>query len=184
MKNDIFVKLADRWKDIDYMESETDVPEIKGRKIHAKNLYNLIAKIPDLSITCAIVNSSPELKYNLKKLRNSTFLAITDESWLSIFSYDELDATPIKFQEAVLYGLIQGKYMNYRNSQYAQEELAIYDLIKKDYINYRNGQYIQNINNDELIVERDRDQIYIENIRLRINNATYTTDNDCVLYLI
>ena len=184
MKNDIFVKLADRWKDVDYMESETDVPEIKGRKIHAKSLRNLIEKIPELSITCAIVNSSPELKYHLKKSRNSTFLAITDESWLSIFSYEELDATPTKFQEAVIYGLIQGKYINYRNSQYAQEELAIYDLIKKDYINYRNGQYIQNINNDELIVERDRDQIYIENIRLRINNATYTTATDCVLYLI
>jgi hypothetical protein len=184
MKNDIFVKLADRWKDVDYMESETDVPEIKGLKIHAKSLYYLIAKIPDLSITRAIVNSSPELKFHLKKSRNSTFLAITDESWLSIFSYDEFDATPTKFQEAVLYGLIQGKYINYRNSQYAQEGFAIYDFIKKDYINYRNGQYIQNINNDELIVERDRDQIYIENIRLRINNATYTTATDCVLYLI
>ena len=160
MKNDIFVKLADRWKDVDYMESETDVPEIKGLKIQAKNLYNLIAKIPDLSITCAIVNSSPELKFHLKKSKNSTFLAITDESWLSIFSYDELDANPTKFQEAVLYGLIQGKYTHYRHNQ-----------------------YIQNINNENLLVERDRDQIYIENIRLRINNATYTTDTDCVLYL-
>ena len=161
MKNDIFVKLADRWKDVDYMESETDVPEIKGLKIQAKNLYNLIAKIPDLSITCAIVNSSPELKFHLKKSKNSTFLAITDESWLSIFSYDELDANPTKFQEAVLYGLIQGKYTHYRHNQ-----------------------YIQNINNENLLVERDRDQIYIENIRLRINNATYTTDTDCVLYLV
>ena len=184
MKNDIFVKLADRWKDVEYMESETDVPEIKGRTIHAKRLYDLMAKIPDLSITRTIVNSSPELKYHLKKSTNSTFLAITDESWLSIFSYDEFEATPIKFQGAVLYGLIQGKYTNYRNGQYAQKELAIYDLIKKDYINYRNGQYIQNINNEDLIVERDRDQIYIENIRLRINNATYTTATDCVLYLI
>ncbi len=47
-KNDIFVKLADRWKDIDYMENESDIPEIKGRAIHAKSLYYLIAKIPDL----------------------------------------------------------------------------------------------------------------------------------------
>ena len=159
--NDIFVKLADRWKDVEYMESETDVPEIKGRVIHAKTLYNIISQIPDLSITRAIVNSSPELKYHLKKSTNSTFLAITDESWLSIFSYEELDATPSKFQGAVLYGLIKGKY-----------------------IYYKNGQYIKNINNDDLIVERDRDQIYIENIRLRINNATYTTENNCVLYLI
>ena len=161
MKNDIFVKLADRWKDVDYMESETDVPEIKGRKIHAKNLYNLISQIPDLSITCAIVNSSPELKYHLKKSNNSTFLAITDESWLSILSYEELDATPSRFQEAVRYGIIQGKYTHYRHNQ-----------------------YIQNINNEDLLVERDGDQIYIENIRLRINNATYTTATDCVLYLI
>lgn len=159
--NDIFVKLADRWKDVDYMESEADVPEIKGRTIHAKTLYNLISKIPDLSITCAIVNSSPELKYHLKKSTNSTFLAITDESWLSIFSYDELDANPTKFQGAVLYGLIQGKYTHYRHNK-----------------------YIQNINNENLLVERDRDQIYIENIRLRINNATYTAATDCVLYLI
>lgn len=159
--NDIFVKLADRWKDVDYMESETDVPEIKGRIIKAKTLDYLIAKIPDLSITCAIVNSSPKLKFHLKKSKNSTFLAITDESWLSIFSYDELDATPTKFQEAVLYGLIQGKYTHHKH-----------------------GQYIQNINDDNLLVERDRDQIYIENIRLRINNATYTTENNCVLYLI
>lgn len=184
MKNDIFVKLADRWKDVDYMESETDVPEIKGRVIKAKRLYNLIEQIPDLSITRAIINSSPTLKTQFITAQNSTFLAITDESWLSIFSYEDIDATPSKFQEAVLYGIIQGKYMNYRNGQYAQKEFAIYDLIKKDYINYRNGQYIQNINNDELIVERDRDQIYIENIRLRINNATYTTENNCVLYLI
>jgi hypothetical protein len=161
MKNDIFVKLADRWKDVDYMESETDVPEIKGRIIKAKSLYNLITEISDLSITRAIINSSPELKYHLKKSKNYTFLAITDESWLSIFSYEELDATPNKFQEAVLYGLIQGKYTYYKH-----------------------GQYIQNINNEDLIVERDRDQIYIENIRLRINNATYTTDTDSVLYLI
>jgi len=160
-KNDIFVKLADRWKDIDYMENETDVPEIKGRAIHAKSLYYLIAKIPDLSITRAIVNSSPELKFHLKKSKNSTFLAITDESWLSLFSYDELDATPSKFQEAVIYGLIKGKYTYHKH-----------------------GQYIQNINDDNLLVERDRDQIYIENIRLRINNATYTTATDCVLYLI
>ena len=79
-KNDIFVKLADRWKDVDYMENETDVPEIKGQAIYAKSLYYLIAKIPDLSITRAIVNSSPELKFHLKKSKNSTFLAITDES--------------------------------------------------------------------------------------------------------
>jgi hypothetical protein len=159
--NDIFVKLAVRWKDVDYMENETDVPEIKGRIIKAKTLYNLISKIPDLSITRAIVNSSPELKFHLKKSKNSTFLAITDESWLSVFSYDELDATPTKFQEAVLYGLIQGKYTHHKH-----------------------GQYIKNINNEDLLVERNRDQIYIENIRLRINNATYTTETDCVLYLI
>lgn len=161
MKNDIFVKLADRWKDVDYMESETDVPEIKGRVIHAKNIDYLINEIPDLSITCAIVNSSPELKFHLKKSKNSTFLAITDESWLSIFSYDEFDATPTKFQGAVLYGLIQGKYSYHKH-----------------------GQYIKNINNEDLLVERDGDQIYIENIRLKINNATYTTATDCVLYLI
>ena len=161
MTNDIFVKLADRWKDVDYMESEMDVPEIKGRTIYAKKLYNLISQIPDLSITRAIVNSSPELKFHLKKSKNYTFLAITDESWLSIFSYDELDATPSKFQEAVLYGLIQGKYTHHKH-----------------------GQYIKNINNEDLLVERDRDQIYIENIRLRINNGTYTTENNCVLYLI
>ena len=161
MTNDIFVKLADRWKDVDYMESETDVPEIKGRIIKAKTLDYLISQIPDLSITRAIINSSPELKFHLKKSKNSTFLAITDESWLSIFSYDELDATPTKFQEAVLYGLIQGKYTHHKH-----------------------GQYIQNINDDNLLVERNRDQIYIENIRLRINNATYTTENNCVLYLI
>jgi hypothetical protein len=155
------VKLADRWKDVDYMESETDVPEIKGRIIKAKTLDYLISQIPDLSITRAIINSSPELKFHLKKSKNSTFLAITDESWLSIFSYDELDATPTKFQEAVLYGLIQGKYTHHKH-----------------------GQYIQNINDDNLLVERNRDQIYIENIRLRINNATYTTETDCVLYLI
>lgn len=161
MKNDIFVKLADRWKDVDYMESETDVPEIKGRVIHAKTLDYLITEIPDLSITRAIINSSPELKYHLKKSKNSTFLAITDESWLSIFSYDEFDATPTKFQGAVLYGLIQGKYSYHKH-----------------------GQYIKNINNEDLLVERDGDQIYIENIRLKINNATYTTATDCVLYLI
>lgn len=161
MKNDIFVKLADRWKDVDYMESETDVPEIKGRVIKAKRLYNLIEQIPDLSITRAIINSSPTLKTQFITAQNSTFLAITDESWLSIFSYEDIDATPSKFQEAVLYGLIQGKYMHHKH-----------------------GQYIQNINNEDLLVERDRDQIYIENIRLRINNATYTTATDCVLYLI
>jgi hypothetical protein len=159
--NDIFVKLADRWKDVDYMENETDVPEIKGRVIKAKTLDILIEQIPDLSITYALVNSSPELKFHLKKSKKSTFLAITDESWLSVFSYDELDATPTKFQEAVLYGIIKGKYTHYRHNQ-----------------------YIQNINDDNLLVERDRDQIYIENIRLRINNATYTTETDCVLYLI
>lgn len=161
MKNDIFVKLADRWKDVDYMESETDVPEIKGRIIKTKRLYNLIEQIPDLSITRAIINSSPTLKTQFITAQNSTFLAITDESWLSIFSYEDIDATPSKFQEAVLYGLIQGKYTYHKH-----------------------GQYIQNINNEDLLVERDRDQIYIENIRLRINNATYTTDTDCVLYLI
>jgi len=161
MTNDIFVKLSDRWKDVDYMENETDVPEIKGRVIKAKTLDILIEKIPDLSITYALVKSSPELKYHLKKSKNSTFLAITDESWLSIFSYDELDTTPSKFREAVLYGLIQGKYTYHKH-----------------------GQYIKNINNEDLLVERDGDQIYIENIRLRINNATYTTDTDCVLYLI
>ena len=161
MKNDIFVKLADRWKDVDYMESETDVPEIKGRVIKAKRLYNLIEQIPDLSITRAIINSSPTLKTQFITAQNSTFLAITDESWLSIFSYEDIDATPSKFQEAVLYGLIQGKYTYHKHCQ-----------------------YIQNINNEDLLVERDRDQIYIENIRLRINNATYTTETDCVLYLI
>ena len=161
MKNDIFVKLADRWKDVDYMESETDVPEIKGRVIKAKRLYNLIEQIPDLSITRAIINSSPTLKTQFITAQNSTFLAITDESWLSIFSYEDIDATPSKFQEAVLYGLIQGKYTHHKH-----------------------GQYIQNINNEDLLVERDRDQIYIENIRLKINNTTYTTENDCVLYLI
>jgi len=161
MKNDIFVKLADRWKDVDYMESETDVPEIKGRVIKAKRLYNLIEQIPDLSITRTIINSSPTLKTQFITAPNSTFLAITDESWLSIFSYEDIDSTPSKFQEAVLYGLIQGKYTHHKH-----------------------GQYIQNINNEDLLVERDRDQIYIENIRLRINNATYTTENDCVIYLI
>ena len=161
MKNDIFVKLADRWKDVDYMENESDIPEIKGRTIKAKTLDILISQIPDLSITRAIINSSPELKFHLKKSKNYTFLAITDESWLSIFSYEELDATPNKFQEAVLYGLIQGKYTYHKHRQ-----------------------YIQNINNEDLLVERDRDQIYIENIRLKINNTTYTTDTDCVLYLI
>ena len=161
MTNDIFVKLADRWKDVDYMESETDVPEIKGRVIKAKRLYNLIEQIPDLSITRAIINSSPTLKTQFITAQNSTFLAITDESWLSIFSYEDIDATPSKFQEAVLYGLIQGKYTHHKH-----------------------GQYIQNINNEDLLVERDRDQIYIENIRLRINNATNTTENNCVLYLI
>ena len=160
-KNDIFVKLAERWKDVDYMENESDVPEIKSRIIYTKSLYYLIAKIPDLSITCAIVNSSPELKFHLKKSTNSTFLAITDESWLSIFSYDEFDATPTKFKKAVLYGLIQGKYTHHKH-----------------------GQYIQNINDENLLVERDRDQVYIENIRLKINNTTYITENDCVLYLI
>lgn len=159
--NDIFVKLAERWKDVDYMENESDIPEIKGRAIKAKTLYNLIAQIPDLSITRAIVNSSTELKFHLKKSTNSTFLAITDESWLSLFSYEELDSNLSKFQQAVLYGLIQGKYTNYKH-----------------------GQYIQNINNSNLLVERDRDQIYIENIRLKINNATYTTENYCSLYLI
>ena len=161
MKNDIFVKLADRWKDVDYMESETDVPEIKGRKIHTKTLYNLISQIPDLSITFAIVNSSQTLTSLFKNTKKSTFLAITDESWLSIFSYEELDTTPRKFKEAVLYGLIQGKYTNYRHNE-----------------------YIKNISNKDLLVERDRDQIYIENIRLRINNTTYTTATDCVLYLV
>jgi hypothetical protein len=161
MTNDIFVKLADRWKDVDYMESESDVPEIKGREIKAKRLYNLISQIPDLSITRDIINSSPELKNYLKKVKNSTLLAITDESWLSLFSYDELDATPTKFQQAVMYGLIKGKYTHHRHRK-----------------------YIQNIINKDLLVERDRDQIYIENIRLKINNATYTTDNNCVLYLI
>ena len=161
MINHIFEKLAERWKDVDYMESESDVPEIKVRVIQAKTLYNLITKIPDLSITSAIINSSPTLKTLFKTENNSTFLAITDESWLSIFSYDEFDATPTKFKKAVLYGLIQGKYTYHKH-----------------------GQYIQNINDETLLVERDRDQIYIENIRLKINNATYTTETDCVLYLI
>jgi hypothetical protein len=161
MKNDIFVKLADRWKDVDYMENETDVPEIKCQTIHTKSLYNLISKINDLSITYSIINTSEILTAQFKNTKNSTFLAITDESWLSIFSYEELDAIPNKFQDTVLYGLIKGKY-----------------------IHYRHNQYIKNINNDDLLVERDRDQIYIENIRLRINNTTYTTDTDCVLYLI
>ena len=161
MTNDIFEKLAKRWKDVDYMESESDVPEIKGRTIHAKTLYNIITQIPDLSITSAIINSSPTLKAQFKTAINSTFLAITDESWLSLFSYDELDATPNKFQEAVIYGLIQGKYTNYKH-----------------------GQYIQNVSKNDLFVERDRDQIYIENIRIRINNATYSSNTNCVLYLI
>ena len=161
MKNDIFEKLAERWKDVDYMENESDVPEIKKRVIQAKTLYNIITKIPDLSITYAIINSSPTLKTLFKTANNFTFLAITDESWLSILSYDELNATPSKFHENVLYGLIQGKYTYHKH-----------------------GQYIQNISKNDLLVERDRDQIYIENIRLRINNATYTTENDCVLYLI
>ena len=161
MTNHIFEKLAERWKDVDYMESESDVPEIKKRVIQAKTLYNIITQIPDLSITSAIINSSPTLKAQFKTAKNFTFLAITDESWLSLFSYDELNATPSQFYETVLYGLIQGKYTNYKH-----------------------GQYIQNINNDNLLVERDRDQIYIENIRLKINNTTYTTENDCVLYLI
>ena len=161
MKNNIFDKLAERWKDVDYMESESDIPEIKGREIHTKMLYNLITQIPDISITCAIINSSPTLKAQFKTAINSTFLAITDESWLSIFSYEELDATPNKFQEAVLYGLIEGKYTYHKH-----------------------GQYIQNVSKNDLLVERDRDQIYIENIRLKINNATYTTDTNCVLYLI
>jgi hypothetical protein len=161
MKNDIFEKLADRWKDVDYMESESDVPEIKGRVIQAKTLYNIITQIPDLSITSAIIKSSPTLKAQLKTAKNSTFLAITDESWLSLFSYEELNATPSNFQEAVLYGLIQGKYTYHKH-----------------------GQYIRNINNEDLLVERDRDQIYIENIRLKINNTSYTTNTNCVLYLI
>ena len=157
MKNDIFEKLAERWKDVDYMESESDVPEIKRRVIQEKTLYKLITQIPDLSITSAIINSSSTLTTQFKTAQNSTFLAITDESWLSLFSYDELDATP----ETIIYGLIQGKYTYHKH-----------------------GQYIQNINKNNLLVERDRDQIYIENIRLRINNATYTTDTNCVLYLI
>ena len=161
MTNNIFEKLADRWKDVDYMESESDVPEIKKRVIQAKTIYDLITQIPDLSITSAIIKSSPTLKTLFKTANNSTFLAITDESWLSLFSYEELDSTPSKFQEAVLYGLIQGKYTYHKH-----------------------GQYIQNIIKNDLLVERDRDQIYIENIRLRINNATYITENDCVLYLI
>jgi hypothetical protein len=161
MTNHIFEKLADRWKDVDYMESESDVPEIKGRVIQAKTLYDLITKIPDLSITSAIIKSSPTLKAQLKTAKNSTFLAITDESWLSLFSYEELNATPSNFQEAVLYGLIQGKYTYHKH-----------------------GQYIRNINNEDLLVERDRDQIYIENIRLKINNTSYTTNTNCVLYLI
>ena len=163
MKNEIFEKLADRWKDVNYMESESDVPEIKKRVIQAKTLYNLISKIADISITRAIINSSPTLKTLFKTAKNSTFLAITDESWLSIFSYEELDSSPSKFQKEVLYGLIEGKYTYHKH-----------------------GQYIQNISKNDLLVERDRDQIYIENIRLKINNATYTTNTDtnCVLYLI
>ncbi len=161
MKNDIFVKLAERWKDVDYMENESDIPEIKGRTIHTKSLYNLITQIADLSITRDIINSSSILTTQFKTVKKSTFLAITDESWLSIFSYDEFDETPNKFQEAILYGLIQGTYTYYKH-----------------------GQYIQNINNEDLIVERDKDQIYIDNIRLKINNTTYTTDTECVLYLI
>ena len=161
MTNDIFEKLAARWKDVDYMESESDVPEIKGRAIHTKTLYNLITQIPDLSITIAIINTSPTLKTLFKTAKNSTFLAITDESWLSLFSYDEFDATPSQFHETVLYGLIEGKYSNYKH-----------------------GQYIQNVSKNDLLVERDRNQIYIENIRLKINNSTYITDTNCVLYLI
>jgi hypothetical protein len=161
--NNIFEKLADRWKDVDYMESESDIPEIKKCVIQAKTLYNIIKQIPDLSITSAIINSSPNLTSQFKTAYNSTFLAITDESWLSLFSYEELDSTPNKFQEAVLYGLIEGKYTYYKH-----------------------GQYIQNVSKNYLLVERDRDQVYIENIRLKINNATYTTDinTNCVLYLI
>ena len=161
MKNDIFEKLAERWKDVDYMESESDVPEIKKRVIQGKTLYNIITKIPDLSITSAIIKSSPTLKTLFKTANNFTFLAITDESWLSLFSYEELNSTPSKFHETVIYGLIQGKYTYHKH-----------------------GQYIQNFSKSDLLVERDRDQIYIENIRLRINNATYTTETDCVLYLI
>ena len=161
MTNDIFEKLAERWKDVDYMESESDVPEIKGRAIHTKTLYHLITQIPDLSITIAIINTSPTLKTLFKTAKNSTFLAITDESWLSLFSYDEFDATPSQFHETVLYGLIEGKYSNYKH-----------------------GQYIQNVSKNDLLVERDRNQIYIENIRLKINNSTYITDTNCVLYLI
>jgi len=161
MKNDIFEKLADRWKDVDYMESESDVPEIKKRVIQAKTLYNIITKIPDLSITSTIIKSSPTLKTLFKTAKNSTFLAITDESWLSLFSYEELDSTPSKFHETVIYSLIQGKYTYHKH-----------------------GQYIQNISKNDLLVERDRDQIYIENIRLKINNTSYTTNTNCVLYLI
>ena len=62
MTNDIFEKLAKRWKDVDYMESESDVPEIKGRTIHAKTLYNIITQIPDLSISIHPPLSKPNSK--------------------------------------------------------------------------------------------------------------------------
>ena len=37
---------------------------------------------------------------------------------------------------------------------------------------------------EKLLVERDKDQIYIENIRIKLNNSSYTTANNCILYMI
>lgn len=165
MKNNIYIKLYEKLKNIEYMETELDIPGIKKINVFLSTLYDIIIKLPDLSITAMIINEFPKLQTQFKNIKNSTFLAITDESWLSLYTLEEiqLNIKNNKFNDAIIYGLIVNKYKH------------------TEYIHNSN---VKNINNNLLFIERDKDQIYIENIRVKLNNSSYTTMNNCILYMI
>ena len=165
MKNDIYIKLYEKLKNIEYMETELDIPGIKKINVFLSTLYDIIIKLPDLSITAMVINECLKLQTQFKNIKNSTFLAITDESWLSLYTLEEiqLNIKNNKFNDAIIYGLIVNKYKH------------------TEYIHNSN---VKNINNNLLFIERDKDQIYIENIRIKLNNSSYTTMNNCILYMI
>lgn len=165
MKNDIYIKLYEKLKNIEYMETELDIPGIKKINVFLSTLYDIIIKLPDLSITAMIINEFPKLQTQFKNIKNSTFLAITDESWLSLYTLEEiqLNIKNNKFNDTIIYGLIIN---NYKHTEYIHNS------------------NVKNVNNNLLFVERDKDQIYIENIRIKLNNSSYTTMNNCILYMI
>jgi hypothetical protein len=165
MKNDIYIKLYEKLKNIEYMETELDIPGIKKINVFLSTLYDIIVKLPDLSITAMIINEFPKLQTQFKNIKNSTFLAITDESWLSLYTLEEiqLNIKNNKFNDTIIYGLIIN---NYKHTEYIHNS------------------NVKNVNNNLLFVERDKDQIYIENIRVKLNNSSYTTMNNCILYMI